>query len=105
MVIVPVLSTITVSTLCSFSSVAASLTKIPSRAPLPTPTMIAVGVASPSAQGQAITKIPTKETRPKESACENPSGPEPIKSHSPKVKKLITKTTGTKTLEILSAKA
>ena len=67
-VMVPVLSTMTVSTLCNFSSVAASLIKIPSRAPFPTPTIIAVGVARPRAQGQAITKIPTKETRPKDRA-------------------------------------
>ena len=65
---VPVLSTITVSTLWSFSSVAASLMRIPSLAPFPTHTMIAVGVARPRAQGQAITRTPTKETRPKERA-------------------------------------
>ena len=105
MVIVPVLSTITVSTLCNFSSVAASLIKIPSRAPLPTPTIIAVGVASPSAQGQAITKMPTKETRPNERACENPSELGLKRSHIPKVKKAITSTIGTKILEILSARA
>ena len=67
-VIVPVLSTTTVSTLWSFSRVAASLMRIPSFAPLPTPTMIAVGVARPRAHGQAMTNIPTNETRPDESA-------------------------------------
>ena len=104
-VIVPVLSTITTLTLCNFSNVSASLIKIPSLAPLPTPTIIAVGVASPNAQGQAITNIPTKETSPKERACEKPRGPVPNKSHRPKVIKDNTNTMGTKIAEILSASA
>lgn len=104
-VIVPVLSTITVSTLWSFSSVAASLINIPSRAPLPTHTMIAVGVARPRAHGQAMTRIQTKETSPKERACANPRVLVPKKSHVPSATKAMTITMGTKTAEILSAKA
>ncbi len=67
--------------------------------------MIAVGVARPRAHGQAITSIQTKETRPKEKACENPSVPMPKTSQIIKVKKAITKTIGTNTAEILSARA
>src|SRR3989338_5628788 len=104
-VIVPVLSTTTVLTLWSFSSVAASLIKIPSLAPLPTPTIIAVGVARPKAHGQAITRTPTNDTKQNESASENPKNLDPIKSHAPKDKKAIIKTIGTKTPEILSASA
>ena len=37
------------------SSVAASLIRMPWRAPIPVPTATAVGVASPSASGQAMT--------------------------------------------------
>jgi hypothetical protein len=41
-------------TLCAFSKGSAPLISIPLRAPTPVPTMTAVGVASPSAQGHAI---------------------------------------------------
>ena len=51
---VPVLSTTTVSTFSSRSSTSALFTSTPSRAPRPMPTMIDIGVASPSAQGQAM---------------------------------------------------
>src|SRR3989344_2428667 len=51
---VPVLSKIVTLTLLAISSVSAFLIKIPCSAPLPVPTIIAVGVASPKAQGQAI---------------------------------------------------
>ena len=56
-VIVPVLSNITVSTLCASSKASPLFISIPFSAPLPVPTIIAVGVASPSAQGHAITSI------------------------------------------------
>src|SRR3989338_5982132 len=105
LVMVPVLSTTTISTLWSFSNVAASLIKIPSFAPLPTPTIIAVGVASPSAQGQAITRIPTNDTSPRDSACENPSICVPKVSQMPRVTNEIINTIGTKIPEILSASA
>ena len=54
-VIVPVLSKTIVSTLCAFSRASPDLISIPSSAPLPVPTIIAVGVASPNEHGQAIT--------------------------------------------------
>ena len=53
-VIVPVLSNITVSTLCASSKASPPFISIPFSAPFPVPTIIAVGVASPNAHGQAI---------------------------------------------------
>src|SRR5574343_344482 len=102
---VPVLSTTTVLTLCNFSSVAASLIKIPSLAPLPTPTIIAVGVASPRAQGHAMTSTPTNDISACDNANENPSGPVPNTSHTTIVTSEITKTTVTNTADTLSASA
>ena len=81
----------------------ASLIKIPSFAPFPTPTIMAVGVASPRAQGQAMTKIPTNETSAYESACAKPKYAVPITSHAPSERKARTMTIGTNTDEILSA--
>ncbi len=52
---VPVLSSTTVSMLWVISKASADLIKIPLAAPRPVPTIMAVGVASPSAQGQEIT--------------------------------------------------
>ena len=54
-VTVPVLSSTTVSTLWAVSNASADLIKIPLAAPRPVPTIIAVGVARPRAQGQEIT--------------------------------------------------
>ena len=45
---------------------------MPACAHLPTPTIIAVGVARPRAQGHAMTRILTKDTIPRENAVENP---------------------------------
>ena len=45
----------------SFSKASALRNKIPSLAPRPIPTVIAVGVASPRAQGQEITKTAIAE--------------------------------------------
>jgi len=56
---VPVLSNTIVSTRASVSSASALLTRMPSSAPRPVATMIAVGVASPIAQGHAITSTAT----------------------------------------------
>ena len=56
---VPVLSKATTRTACASSSASASLIRMPWRAATPVPTMIAVGVARPSAQGQAITSTAT----------------------------------------------
>ena len=59
---VPVLSTTSVLTFSSTSSAAASLTSTPAIAPLPVATMIAIGVAKPSAHGQAIIRTATAFT-------------------------------------------
>ena len=69
---------------------------MPNWAPRPDATIIAVGVARPSAQGQAITSTA--------SAAENAfSAPAPASSHPPAVSAAITNTTGTKTPEMRSA--
>ena len=60
---VPVLSTRSVSTCSSRSSASAFLTSTPAVAPRPVPTMMAIGVASPSAQGQAMMSTATAFTR------------------------------------------
>ena len=49
---------------CASSSACASLIRMPWRAATPVPAMIAVGVARPSAQGQAITSTATALSRP-----------------------------------------
>ena len=56
---VPVLSTTSVSTFSMRSSAAAFLMSTPAEAPLPTPTMTAIGVARPSAHGQAMISTET----------------------------------------------
>lgn len=58
---VQVLSNTTVVTACNFSKLSAFLIKIPWCAPLPTQTIIAVGVAKPSAHGHAITSTATND--------------------------------------------
>ena len=59
---VPVLSTISVSTLPSISIASAFLNSTPAPAPLPAATMIDIGVASPSAHGQAMISTATALT-------------------------------------------
>ena len=61
---VPVLSTTSVSIFSIRSSASAFLISTPACAPRPTPTMIDIGVASPSAQGQAMISTLTAATRP-----------------------------------------
>ena len=61
---VPVLSTTSVSTFSMRSSASAFLISTPACAPRPTPTMIDIGVARPSAQGQAMISTLTAATRP-----------------------------------------
>ena len=61
---VPVLSTTSVSTFSMRSSASAFLISTPACAPRPTPTMIDIGVARPSAQGQAMMSTLTAATRP-----------------------------------------
>ena len=68
-VMVPVLSNITAFILCMVSRASAFFISMPFCAPKPVPTIIAVGVARPSAQGQAITSTETARI----SANENPA--------------------------------
>lgn len=64
-VTVPVLSSTTVSTEWVTSRISPERIRMPCRAPRPVPTMIAVGVARPSAQGQAITSTEVNTLRTK----------------------------------------
>src|SRR5512139_3630397 len=59
LVIVPVLSSTTTPTLPARSSASELRNRMPISAPLPVPTITAVGVASPIAHGQAITSTAT----------------------------------------------
>ena len=59
---VPVLSITSVSTFSSRSSASALRIRMPAAAPRPTPTMIDIGVARPSAQGQAMISTETAAT-------------------------------------------
>ena len=59
---VPVLSTTSVSTFSSRSSAAASLKRTPAAAPRPIATMTDIGVARPSAHGQAMMRTATAFT-------------------------------------------
>ncbi len=70
--------------------------RIPLAAPRPVPTMTAVGVARPRAQGQLITSTETARV----SAAEKPA---PRKSQTKRVTRANAITTGTKTPAILSA--
>ena len=61
---VPVLSTISVSTFSISSSASAFFTSTPARAPRPVATMMDIGVARPSAHGQAMISTATALTSP-----------------------------------------
>ena len=91
-VMVPVLSSTTVSTLPAASIETAVLNSIPCFAPMPLPTIIATGVASPRAQGQLITStdIPRATLLPSS-------------SHTMNVTAAMDMTVGTNTPETLSA--
>ncbi|MPM66632.1 hypothetical protein SDC9_113542 [bioreactor metagenome] len=95
---VPVLSSTTTSTFFICSRAVASLMRICSRATLPIPTIRAVGVARPSAQGHAITSTDTAESI----ALANSPAP-PANSQTTIVRSEIPATTGTNTEAILSA--
>ncbi len=58
-VMVPVLSSTIVSSFVAVSRASLFLNKTPLSAPFPVPAIIAVGVARPSAHGQAITSTAT----------------------------------------------
>ena len=94
---VPVLSSTTVSTFRATSRLAASLTRMPCPAPLPIPTMRAVGVASPSAQGHAMISTVTSASSPR---VKPSSGAKSI--HAAKVSTARTMMAGTKTPAIRS---
>ena len=96
LVIVPVLSSATICVLPVSSRETAVLNIIPFFAPIPFPTMIATGVASPSAHGQLITstEIPLASANP--TVC-------PAISHTMIVIRAIAITAGTKTPDTLSA--
>ena len=95
---VPVLSKTTVSMLHAFSIAEAPLKRIPSSAARPEAVIKAAGVASPSAQGQAITSTPqTVET----AFPQSPGASR--KNHSAKISTASTITDGTKTEAIRSA--
>ena len=93
---VPVLSRAIICTLPVSSRAAAFLKRIPFFAPTPFPTMIATGVASPSAHGQLITStdIPRASANPAD--C-------PAISHANIVSAAIHITVGTNTPDTRSA--
>ena len=96
-VTVPVLSRTIVSTLRVDSKISGPLIRIPIWAPRPVPTSSAVGVARPSAQGQAMMRTAT--------AAVNAMDHEPSAIIQPiRVRTEIVMTIGTKIPEILSAK-
>ena len=84
-------------TMWASSRLSASLIRIPFSAPLPIPTMIAVGVAKPKAHGQAITNTETMANN----ACVIAFSP-PTIIQMPKVTDEMVITTGTKIPAILS---
>ena len=96
LVMVPVLSRTTIPVFPISSSAAAVLKRTPCFAPIPFPTMIATGVASPSAQGQLITRteIPLARIYPASL---------PATAHTIMVTIAMPITTGTNTPETLSA--
>ena len=96
LVIVPVLSNATICTLPVSSIETAVLNIIPFFAPIPFPTIIATGVASPSAQGQLITSTEMPRARAKPIFW-------PAKSHTNIVITEMAITAGTKTPDTLSA--
>mmetsp|Transcript_103617 Transcript_103617/g.290206 ORF Transcript_103617/g.290206 Transcript_103617/m.290206 type:complete len:262 (-) Transcript_103617:88-873(-) len=106
---VPVLSKMRAFTLPAISRVSPPFIKTPWRAPTPVPTITAVGVASPRAQGQLMTKHAMPNRRLKvaglsswyQAAGTIPPLQQPY--HTRKVRKEMVTTDGTKMLEIVSA--
>ena len=78
------------------SSTSGPLIRMPSCAPRPVPTISAVGVASPRAQGQAMIKTATAAVKAAETDVPSTSQPTSVASE-------IAITTGTKTAETRSA--
>ena len=96
-VTVPVLSSTTVSIFLAVSRLSASFIRMPRSAPLPMPTMMAVGVASPRAHGQAMMSTVTNASSP----CVNPLCPS-SNIHAMKESTAMPIITGTKIPAILS---
>ncbi len=93
---VPVLSSTTVSIRCAVSRASPDLIRIPFSAPFPVPTIIATGVASPRAQGQEITRTAIAPDIANSNAA-------PARSHTANVTAAIPITAGTKMPAVLSA--
>ena len=95
---VPVLSKTIMVSRWAFSRLSPPLMRIPFSAPIPVPTMTAVGVASPMAQGQAMMRTETKLSRAR---VKTGSGTK--KAQTTKVIKAMAMTAGTKTAATRSA--
>src|SRR5262249_19316007 len=95
---VPALSTTSVSTFRSDSMASAFLNSTPIVAPLPVATIIDIGVASPSAQGQAIMSTAIALTRAWAMRGEGPA-----RLQTMKVTTAAPTTAGTKYLDTVSA--
>ena len=87
---VPVLSTTAMSTCSARSRISPPLMMTPSWAPRPVPTMIAVGVANPRAQGQAMMSTATAAVKASVAGW-------PVASHATNVPRAMTSTAGTNT--------
>jgi len=98
MVMVPVLPRTIVSTFVAISRASLSLKSIPFFAPFPVPDIMAVGVASPRAQGQAMINTATIRI------MDGTNSP-PTAHQRTKVRKAIPITPGTNTAATLSARA
>ena len=96
-VTVPVLSSTTVSTSRVDSSTSGPLISRPSCAPRPVPTIRAVGVARPSAHGQAMIRTAT-------AAVNADAALPPVASQTPRVASEMAITTGTNTADTRSAR-
>ena len=95
-VIVPVLSSAAICAFPVFSKDTAVLKSIPFFAPTPFPTIIATGVARPSAHGQLITRTDIPRAIANPIVC-------PSKSHAMMVITAMEMTKGTNTPDTLSA--
>ena len=91
------MSNTTVSTSLVICRASELFIKIPFSAPLPVPTIIAVGVARPKAHGQAITRTEIMIVREKIHVSP------PTKYHIPPATRAKVITIGTNTPDILSA--
>src|SRR3989344_3925606 len=93
---VPVLSNTTVLSFCARSSTSPPRIRMPASAPLPTPTMSAAGVATPSAHGQEMMSTAMKAS--------SPCGKLPAAHQPKKARKATATTAGTKYAVTLSAR-